>query len=97
MNSIISSHQRSRRRAEIGRPAVLFVAAVAVAAGCGFEPSSNDANRIGAVEAARGSDRHLELLAQEIADNSLEARIRAASGSDRHLELQAQEIADTND
>ena len=67
-----------------------------MAAGCGSEPSSNDANRIGVVEAARGSDRHLELLAQEIADNSLEARIRAASGSDRHLELLAQELADNS-
>ena len=39
------------------------------------------------IRAASGSDRHLELLAEEVADKSLAARIRAASDSDRHLPL----------
>ena len=85
------------RRSRIARPAALFVTAVAVAAGCGADPSGGGPMPIDAVEAARGSDRHLELLADEIADNNLEARIQAASGSDHHLELLADEIADNND
>jgi hypothetical protein len=91
MNTSTISHRRSRRRGRIGRPLALFVTAVAVAAGCGSEQSGIDPDRPSAVEAARGSDRHLELLAREIAER--EARVQAAAGSDRHLELLAREIA----
>jgi hypothetical protein len=48
-----------------------------------------------AVEDARGSDRHLELLAGELAGQA-DARQQAvedARGSDRHLELLAAELA----
>jgi hypothetical protein len=92
MNTTTTGPRRSQRQGRIARPAALFVTAVAVAAGCGADPSGARPMPIDVVEAARGSDRHLELLADEIAQR--EARIQAASGSDRHLELLAQQIAD---
>ena len=48
-----------------------------------------------AVEDARGSDRHLELLAAELAGqaDARQQAIEDARGSDRHLELLAAELA----
>ena len=48
-----------------------------------------------AVEDARGSDRHLELLADELARQAAarQQAIEDAYGSDRHLQLLADELA----
>jgi hypothetical protein len=92
MNTTTINHHERRCRGRIARPAALFVTAIAVAAGCGSEQSGIDPEQNSAVEAAAGSDRHLELLADDIH----QARIEAAAGSDRHLELLADEIAERN-
>jgi hypothetical protein len=49
------------------------------------------------IENARGSDRHLEQLAEAIPKQTLQQRIENARGSDRHLEMLAAELAATSD
>jgi hypothetical protein len=86
------------------RPAVGWAAVIAALAATGVfaatvlndTPDDTPPNpQVPAVEAARGSDRHLELLAADIArrDEARQQAIEAARGSDRHLELLAAELA----